>query len=250
MTNVAYQDNTPGIGHNAAAPGFDAIKARADQLAATANEWLANVREITDQETAEACDSFLAQVRAEVKAAEKERKAINDPHDKAIKANNDRFRAVTVLLAKCDEMLSPLKARWLQRERDRLAREKAEREAAALKAMQEAEDARRAAEAAAAPTVQVALAAEETAAKADAAIAALAEVERARPVVKGGLAARASGLRQYWFAEIQDHQKALHHYGHREEVKEVIQRLANADAREKKDSLAVPGVQAKMEERV
>lgn len=248
MTNLAYQD-APGIGHNAPpSDNFQAIKGRADALAETANAWL-GVKAITDLETAEACDSFLAQVRAELKAADKDRKAINEPHDKAVKANNDRFRGVTALLMKCEEMLAPLKAGWLKREAARIAADKAEREMAAKRAMQEAEDARKAAEAAAAPTVQAALVVEETAAAVDTALKALAEAERARPVVKGGLAARASGLRQYWFAKIHDYQKALHHYGLREEVQEVVQRLANADARERKDSLAVPGVQAKMEER-
>lgn len=252
MTNLAYQDHAaPGIGHNVppAADNFPAIKGRADQLAATANEWLANVKAITDLKTAEACDSFLAQVRAEMKAADKDRKAINAPHETEVKANNERFRGVTALLETCERLLSPLKAGWLQRERDRLAAEKAAAEAAAFKAMQEAEDARKAAEAAAAPSVQAALVVEQTAAKADAAIAALAEAEKARPVVKGGLAARASGLRTYWFAVVNDWDKAVAHYSEDPKVREVVQALANAEARASHEHMMVAGAVAKFEER-
>lgn len=253
MSNLAYQDrDAPGIGHNASpvTDPFPALKSRADQLAAAANEWLANVKAITDLETAEACDSFLAQIAAELTASDKDRKAINAPHDTAIKANNERFRPVTTLLETCQRLLKPLKAGWLQRDRERQTAEKRAAEEAALKAMQEAEDARKAAEAAAAPTVQAAIVVEETAAKADAAIAALAEAERARPVVKGGLAARASGLRTYWFAEITDWSKAVAHYDEDPRVREVVQALANAEARTSHEKMMVAGAVAKSEERV
>lgn len=255
MTNLAYEtlrtdDAPPPIGHNQpTSDPFPGIKSRADALAKTANEWLANVKTITDQETAEACDSFLAQVRAELKASDLDRKGLNAPHDVAIKANNDRFRPVTALLETCERLLAPLKAGWLQREKVRLAAEKAAAEAEALRRMQEAEDARKAAEAQSAPTVQSVLAIEETAAAVDEAMAALTVVERAKPVVKGGLAARSSGLRQYWSAVVTDWPAAVRHYQGREEVRDVVQRLANADAREMKSALLVPGVETNMEER-
>jgi hypothetical protein len=243
---------SPGIGHNAApiSDAFPAIKARADQLATTANEWLANVEAITDQETAEACDSFLSQIKAEIDAAEAERKAGNAPHNQAIKANNERFRPVTALLETCQRLLKPLKADWLQRERDRIAVEKAAAEAAALRAIEEADAARRAAVAAAQPTVEAAVAADRAAQTAEQKIADYQAAAAAKPAVKGGLAARSSGLREYWSAVITDWPAATRHYQNRAEVKIVVQQLANADARAMKGALNIPGIDAKMEERV
>jgi hypothetical protein len=256
MANLAYQDNGPGtagVGHNAAPTSdpFPAIKSRADALAATANEWLANVKTITDQETAEACDSFLSQLAAELAASEKDRKAINAPHDLAVKTNNDRFRPVTALLETCQRLMKPLKAGWLQRERDRLAAEKAAAEAEALKRMEALEEARRQEAAAAVPTVGAVMALAEAEREQDEALAALAVAEKAKPVVKGTMAARASGLRQYWSANVTDWPAAIRHYQDRAEVRDVVQRLANADARDRKELLAllVPGVEPKMEER-
>jgi hypothetical protein len=241
------QDETPGIGHNEAPDDF-APAARANALAKTANEWLASVKEITDQETAEACDSFLAQVRAEIQANDAERKRANAPHDQAIKANNNRFRPVTTMLETCERLLSPLKAGWLRREKDRLAAEKRAAEEAAAKAQADAEAARRKLETEPL-SVQTTMVAQQAVDRAAAALEILATVEKTKPVVKGGLAARASGLRTYWSAEITDWPAATRHYQDRSEVRAIVQQLANADARTMKAALNVPGTQVKSEER-
>lgn len=237
---------TAGIGHNQP-DEFAKIKARAEALGTTANEWLRSVKEITDAETAQACDSFLAQVRAEMKASDADRKKINLPHDQAVKANNDRFRPLTSLLETFERLLSSLKAGWLKREQARIAAERAEAEAKALAALQAEEDAARAA--AKADSVAAVVAADEARQKAKEAMATLAAAERARPQVKGELAARSSGLRQYWFAAITDWDKAIAHFSEDPRVREVVQALANAEARASHEKMAVAGAVAKMEER-
>lgn len=236
------------MGHNLPDDGsFAAIRVRIDALVRTADEWRGSVKEITDSETAQACDSYLAQVRAEIKAADADRKKLNAPHDQAIKANNERFRPLTSLLETCERLLSPLKAGWLKREQQRIAAERAEAEAKALAAMQAEEDAARAV--AKADSVAAVVAADEAQRKAKEAMATLAAAERARPQVKGDLAARSSGLRQYWFAVVTDWDKAVAHYSEDPKVREAVQSLANAEARASHEKMAVAGAVAKMEER-
>lgn len=232
---------TPGIGHNQFAP----IKARVDALVAAANAWLGEVKEIADLDTANACDDFLNQIKAELTALDTERKTLNKPHDEAIKANNDAFRPLTALLDKAKTLLTPLKTGWLKREQDRIAAEKRRAEEEALRKMQEAEDAKRAA----GSSVEAAVAADDAQKAADEALAQASRVASLKPQVKGDHSARASGLRTHWSAAITDYPKALQHYGNHPEVRAVVERLANADARDQKAALQVPGVEPKSEQR-
>lgn len=219
---------------------FDAIKRRVEDLVKAANEWLASVPEITDETTATACDSFLSQVKAEIKALDEDRKAINEPHRKAIAENDERFRPITAMLKKVQDLLSPKKTAWLKREQERIAEERRKAEEEALRKLQEAE----AAAAKEPTTVEEAVAAEEKIKAAESAIKMADRLAKAKAQVKGDLSARASGLRTYWHARITDYQAALKHYGEHPKVREVVQSLADADARTQKDALNVPGVEA------
>lgn len=253
-------DDAPGPGHNSgdmstgpdkAVPDpFTPLKARTDTLVATANQWLGTVKTITDADTAQACDSFLSQVRAELKATDETRKAINKPWADATAANNARFATLTTLLTTAETLLKPLKEGWLKRERDRLDAEKKVAEEVALKALQEAEDARKVQAAAIAPTVEAALAVETAQAAADTALKGLDQAECAKPLVKGDLSFRASGLRTHWSAEVTDWKLAGSWYLQYASVREAIQQLANADARTQKAALNVPGVKPVSVEKV
>lgn len=230
--------DTPSIGHNIGTDPMAHVRARVDQLIESANAWLSQVKAIADVDTAKACDSFLTQIKAEIAALEVERKAKNKPHDEAVDANNNAYRPFTALLSKAKDLLTPLKTAWLQREQSRIAAEKKAAEEAALRKMQEAEDAKRWAGA----SVEAAVIADEAQAAADLAVQEAERATKAKATVKGEFASRASGLRTYWSAVITDYPKALVHYAKRQEVMDLIQRLADADAREHKDTLAVPGV--------
>jgi hypothetical protein len=240
-------DDTSMIGHNSGddADIYAPYRQRTSDIVEAANTWLKSIKEITDLETARACDDFLNQIRDELAAMDKDRKSINKPHDDAITANNNAFRPFIALLDKSKALLTPLKTKWLQREKDRLAAERAAKEAAALKAMQEAEDAKRKA----AQSVEAAVHADEAQKAMEEALAASAAADKAKASVKGDYAARASGLRTYWSAEIMDYAKALQHYGNHPEVKDLIQNLANRDARADKAAMDVPGCKPKSEER-
>lgn len=238
---------TAPIGHNNP-PEEDRMagaKQRVEELMAAANQWLAEVKEIADSETAKACEDFLQQVKDETTALEAERKAFNKPLEDQVKANNDAYRPLTALLAKAKDMLTPLKTGWLKREQDRIAAEKRKAEEEALRKLQEAEDAKRAA----AASVQAAVQADEAQKAAEEAMANVAALDRAKASVKGNYASRSSGLRTYWSATITDYPKAVLHYSGNQKMRDLVQQLADADARDQKDKLAVPGVEPKSEER-
>ena len=240
-------DDSAPIGHNQ--PPADDIygpyRQRTNDIVEAANTWLKTVKDITDEPTAKACDDFLNQIKDELAAIDKDRKGINAPWEAKVKVNNDTFRPLVALLDKSKVMLAPLKTRWLKREQDRLAAERAAKEAAALKAMQEAEEAARKATA----SVEAAVRADEAQANAATLLDEAQRASTAKASVKGDYAVRASGLRTYWSATIENYDAALKHYGPRAEVRDLIQRLADADARADKADMDVPGCKAKSEQR-
>lgn len=235
----------PGIGHNAGPDPLDPSRNRVNDLVEAANKWLKAVPEIKDEPTAKACDDFLDQIKKEISALDVDRKAINKPHDIAIAANNDAFRPLTTLLSKVKEMLTPLKTGWLKREQDRLAAERKRAEESALQKMREAEELARKA----ATSIEAAVAADTAAAEAEKALAASKRADAAKATVKGDYTSRSSGLRTYWSAKLENYADAVAHYANRQEVREVIQRLADADAREHKTAMNVPGVVAVSDQR-
>lgn len=218
---------------------------RTNDIVEAANTWLKSVTEIADEATAKACDDFLEQIKKELTAIDTDRKAMNHPHDLWIMENNAKFRPLTALLDKSKQLLTPLKTKWLQREKDRLAKERAAKEAAALQAMREAEEAAKRATA----SVEAAVRADEAQEHMKAALAASAAADKAKAHVKGDYVARSSGLRTYWSAQIIDTKAALLYFSERPELFDVLQRLVNAEAREQKEAFKIPGCKATSEER-
>lgn len=232
-------------GSNSAGDQFPIIRDRVDVLSGTANAWLQQVKEITDAETATACEDFIAQVKAEIKAAEDERKKQKQPHMDAGAAVDEKFRPLQVTLKMIADLLSPLKTGWLKREQERLKREAEEKEAAALKALEEAETAK----ATAPTTIEEAVRAEQAQKKADEAVADADRAGKSKAQLKGAFTSRATSLRTYWSARIVDYRMALLHYGEHDEVKAVIQKLADADARTHKETMNIPGCESQSEQK-
>lgn len=235
----------PGHNSGETADRYAPYRNRTNDIVEAANIWLKNVTEIKDEPTARACDDFLGQISDELKAIDTDRKAWNAPHDLAITTNNGAFRPMVALLDKSKLLLSPLKTKWLQREKDRLAAERAAKEAAALQALREAEEAAKRATA----SVEAAVLADELQVAADTAMAASAAADKAKAHVRGDYVARASGLRTYWSAQIVNLDLTLKYYGQHPEIFAVLQKLANAEAREQKEAFKVPGCKAISEER-
>lgn len=226
---------------------FEEIKSRVAEIEDAANVWIKDVPEILDPDTAATCDSFLSQVKDAADKADALRKEINKPHDDAIKANNERFKPLTATLATIKSLLTPKKTAWLTREAQRIEAERRAAEEAARKALEEAEQAAAAAEKA--TTVAEAVEAEEKVKAAEEALTLSQRLAKLKPTVRGDLSKRASGLRSFWSARITDWPKAIEHYGDHPKVRDLIQQLANEDARKHKADLSVPGVQPVEERR-
>lgn len=181
---------------------------------------------ITTDEQEAALADLLADVRQAGNDAEEQRKAEKKPHDDAAKAVQAAWKPV---LDKCDAAAAAIKnALTPYRE----ARQRAKDEAA-LKAREEAAAAQKAAQEAlkSSDDLEERFAAEEQLKRASKLTAAANRIDR-----------EATGLRPYWEAEITDQRAALNHYvkTRRSEFEDLIQRLANEDARGSRGT--VPGV--------
>ena len=194
---------------------------------------------------AEAVSKLLDMIRTAAKDAEAARKAEKQPHLDAGKAVDEAWRPIlaSTETAKkaCTAALQPF-----------LTRKAAEQEAAAKAARAEA-DARAKAAADAMRKADAANLAEREAAealisKAKAAQTAATRAEQARPQATGG--ARATTLRTYYSAEIEDERAAVAHYWatHREDFTALVQQLADTDVRQGRHS--IPGIRIMSEQRV
>lgn len=244
------EENRLGIGGNnppEEMTPFTAASQRVTELVETANVWLASVKEIGDTDTAVACQGFLDQVSAESKAVETDRRTEKKPHEDAAKAVDTKYRPLSTRLDTIKSLLLPLKTGWLQKEQAR-------KDAEAKAAREEADRLRKLAEEAAAAatqntTVEAVIAVDEINASAKQSEAAARRIENSKAQVRSNFGTRASGLRTYWSAKITDFDKALMHYKRDPRVRELIQSLADADARAMKDEINVPGVESVSEQR-
>lgn len=221
------------------------IRLRVEALLLNANRW-AKVPDIVTAEEAARLEDAYTQVRkyaSDSGTLETERKAMNKPLRDEIAENDAQFKPLMTGLQAALKILSKLRDGWLrkvQAEQDRLRLEAARALAAA------AEAARKAAEKPA-ETVEDIIMVEEAQEAVAAAESTARQAEQARPQIKGEFSARAGALRTFYSAEIVDLAAAVAHYTPR--LRDAVQTLANADAREQKNALAVPGVKLKTEER-
>lgn len=242
-------EQTATLGDNLAPDDdFDDLRQRVEDLTATANRWLTERPEITDEEMAGKASDFMEQVNKSLRKVEAERKEKKQPHIDAGKAVDGRYNPLKAPLQKIKDLLEPRIRAWLKAKEERIAEEKRQAEEEALKAMQEAEDAKKAAEAAEGDVIGNAVAAEEAEAKAD---EALKEVSRvAQPArAKGDYGQRATGLRTVYRARVTDALAVLTHCYRRgnvadvDAIVELAERLASAHMRATKGTAEIPGAE-------
>lgn len=228
---------------------------RANDLVGTANKWIAERPEITDDDMAGKAQGFIEQLRASQTATDAARAAEKKPHMDAAKAVDDRYRDP---LAKLDLALRAMRTKltaWLQEKQRKADELKRQQEAEARRLREEAEAAARAAAEKTAPVeaqleaqrkIEQAAAAEKLAAKAP-------EVAR----VRGDFSTRATGLRTYWHARLADaaDEKAakardteiLRHYAKNPAAREAMVKacleIADRQAKvDKRTDTAPPGI--------
>lgn len=229
------------IGDNNPPDEFAVLKSDIEELAKDASEWLAKVGNIGNETDAEKAANYKDLLGKLYRKAEKERKAEKQPHLDASKEVDERYKPLKNEAEKAGKRVASVLSAYMV-EQERIAREAAEAERRRLE-----EEQRKREEAAR-------KAAEEAAAKNEPAPVVEVEPEPAPVVIPekvklGGTHAKATTLRSYWSAEITDYAKAVEHYATHSKVVEVIQQLADADARAMKEALNVPGVKLKEERR-
>lgn len=255
--------------------------ADASRLTATATGWLNACSEITDAVQAKEVGDLVDKLRASKKALAAAQKAELAPHDQAIADVKASYRGPA---GELEEALTALLARssaWLVKERDRIAAEKAAKEAEARRLREEAarlererieaarkveEERRRVvdAEKASADDLERVEAERQTAIEAEARAAEAAKTakfaERAaekKPevaAIKTEPAKRAVTLRVYWSAAITNDDDALASYQDHPTVRKAalaaVLQVANEAARTSKDvNAAPPGIRFIKDER-
>lgn len=244
---------------------------RADTLIETATQWLASRPEIVDTAEADAAQGLVDQARALKKDLTAAQKVELAPLEGAIAEVKAKYRGPLDRLEAALKALLEKSGAWIVKERNRLAAEKAAREAEARRLREEAErkaeeERRRVVEAEAesagdAERVeaerQEAIEAGNRAAEAARTAKAAERAAEKKPEVAGikaAGAARAMTMRAYWSAEVTDEGEALRSYAShptvRAECLKVALRLANELARtEKREDAAPAGFRFIKEER-
>ena len=230
---------TIGMGHNQGPPFDEALLAELTDLAkkqaAAGDAWKA-APPVEDEETEGKLTDYLSGLTASISRIEQARKDQKQPHLDAGRAVDEAFNPLKKALEARQGAVKWKLGEWLKIKRTRQeAAARATREAA------EAEARRLEAEAAQAAD---AVEAERKAAEAKAAQKAAAKAsEPVKTQAKSGTGAgRTVGLRTTYKAEILNWAFAIKHFSETPEVREVVQRLADAEARRQKEALAIPGV--------
>lgn len=204
MTTTAENPRAVPGGNNPPSPLFE----EAAERVASANRWLSERGDWQswDKEMADKANFFIGQVGDTWKALDDQRK---EEGREFKKKQDETYGDTLTLLVIAKEKLVPLRRAWLIREDDRVKE-------AQRKAAEEAEAKRKAAEeAAAAAAKSQSLEAELAAAKAQDAAEAAQEKAEALPEraqIKGAYTTKATGLRDYWLAEVADLSAAFKHF--------------------------------------
>ena len=232
-----------GIGHNNG-PVFnteivEAFAAEASEIADAASEW-ADV-EITTATKAGELKDFLDTARAKIKEIEERRKAEKQPFLDAGREIDANFRKVAGIIEQAVKLArAPLEA--FLREQQRIADEKRRAEqVAARKAAEEAERERLIAER---NRNAAAMAEADEKAKKAAEARKAAEAEaRVKVASATGTGTNRTGLRTVRSARLSNINQAMLHYRDRQDLHDLIVRMANADIRAAKGhSIKIPGI--------
>jgi chromosome segregation ATPase len=221
---------------------FDVAKEEVDGLYGEAALWLDGAK-VEDQKTADAIAKLLNMLRAAEKSADSARKVEKEPHDKAAKAVDAKFKPLLERVKLASDACKKALAPWLEKL-------EAEKRAAAEKARQEAEAKARAAQdalrAADAANLAARAEAEELVKQAKKAEAAASRAEKDTANASGGVG-RAVSLRTVYRAEVADYTAAARHFWKAapDEMRAFVQKLAEDTVRSagsNAPTLAIPGV--------
>jgi hypothetical protein len=209
---------------------LDIARERKDLEVASANEWSAQYQAIEDEFVASEANQKLAQLDAVWNEIEAIRKAEYKVHDDKLKAVQRDFKPLLEDVAACRLVIHRLHQGWLAFDQKRIDDDRAERERIAAEKRRLAELAAEQANASGPNAATRIIQAREAEAEAEQAHEAFAAAPT-RAQTRGTLGGRTRSLRTVWLANVVSIEKAFEHYKARKEVKELLNRLANADAR-------------------
>lgn len=203
------------------------FKVRVNAFAEACGKWR-DLKVIQTAEQSEKLTDFISGARGIAKQIEEARKAEKGVHDAKAKVVQDAYVALIETMTRAVDTVKPMQADWLKREQARIDAEKAE---AARLAKEKADEAARLAAAAAARNDV----AGEVEAERMAKEAAKEENAAYRPVsAKAGSATgggRAMSMRTIRTAEIHNFNQVYLMFRDEPEVRDLLQRLANAAVR-------------------
>lgn len=222
---------------------YEALLAEINDKTEQAEAWLAaRPKGAQSKEDADLGRNMEAQIQALQKRADEMHKAEKAPHLEASRNVDQRFDFRKAM----DPLKKSLKAAWgafAVAEEKRL-RAEAEAKAAAERKAVEAERARIEAE-------QKKLMEEDPIAALTSTpepLPELPKVEEVKVSVGGGVGSR-GGLTTVWIAEVTDYAAAAAHYANQAAVRELIDKIANGQAKRDKETAKAPGVKFSSERR-
>lgn len=225
----SFPGDAPAAGNAGDVPLADQI----NDYAATALDWL-NKTGISDKSSSDMAANFRAELLRLGKEADRQRDAEKRPHDEAAKAVQAKWRPVIDAAQSAADAIRAALTRWMTAEEKRQA---ADRQAKWEAEKRAADAARKAVEEQRAKMMR------------DDPIAAITSPEPEMPslppppdpvkVNAGGQRGRATGLRTVTKYVVADHAKALAFFAESEDVRSLIQKLAE---RASKAGVDVPGV--------
>jgi len=239
--------NNPPEPIDPAKPVLD-LQPRVDKLKETADIWIKAVPKLTTEDQAKKCADFREQVKAEIDALDDAHKIAKAPFLDACQKLDKAKRDLKATLLVIDQAMRDLEKPWLQELKAKL---EAEAKRLADEAAAKAKLAEEAARKAQAPTADIGtrVAAQQAIEGAADAQAAATTAAGAKAHIRGDLSSRATGLREFWYAEIIDFNAVFEHFKNDPQMREVVQAVADREARAQKSNCNIPGMFATYEER-
>jgi hypothetical protein len=241
-------EDPPPAGHNNPPP-YDPVQleeaaAKTAEFLDAGDAWL-DLKEIASAEQAEKLTDFVGGARKVYKAVDELRKRAKAPHDAAAKAVQDAFTPLLDRLEAAVKKVKPLQTAWLLKLEEIDRQRRAEAAAEARRKAEEAE--RLASQAQSRNDIAGEVRAAELQKEAD-------KLQKLANRTDGPKAASATGggrtmaLRDQRSAEITNINLLFVHFREAPEVRDVLQRLANAEIRSSQwDGKDLPGTTTKTE---
>lgn len=208
-------------------------------------------RDVENKEDAEAIDALLTEIKSEEKIVDEARRDEKTPFDKGAAEVQGRYKPLLTTLSIPAKALKGRLGVWLAKERARVAEEQRVADEAALKLLQDEEDAKAKAEAGGENDIVSQVEAEIAGEEAADAMKTSKDIGAQSIGVKGGESKKARNTRKVWSAEITNYDEALAYYAGNAEIMGLVQTLADRAARspDLRDA-KIPGVKISFTEEV